>query len=466
MELDLSGIRFLFISKDIVFLRTKKNELKNNYNAEVLVSNDFEQGASILETENPQVVVCLFTNKQETLSFIRIFQKLIPQGILYFYFEDDTRADILSTPEFIFYKNKIGFLTTPIQWEKVFAKIHQKLSYRLTGVANLTPEIKQLQYFLLFRSHKMQRGLKFLPKMASTEYSVLITGETGTGKEMVARAIHSLSSRKNKPFVAINCGAIPENLVESELFGYEKGAFTGATATKKGKFELANKGTLLLDEIGDMPLSLQTKLLRILEDGQVFRIGSEKCFSVDVRVLAATNVNLQQKIEEKLFREDLFYRLNILRINIPPLRARKEDISLLGWHFLQRALSEINYLAPYPYLTADGVVALQEYDWYGNVRELKNFMTQLAVLLPSQTRKIDGEMVSEALAQFSSSFKNTSENITQNTTEYFQTPLNKSLAQVQNLYIDKVLELHNNNKTKAANSLGISLRSLRQKQNS
>jgi transcriptional regulator with PAS, ATPase and Fis domain len=466
MKLDLSGIRFLFISPDVAFLREQKNELTCHYKAEVLLGKNFSDANSILEAENPHVTICYFTSAQESWSFARLFQKTNPAGLLYFYGKENFKKQDLADSQWEPHKEQIKFLPEPVEWDKVFTEIHEKLSSRFTSLKNLSPAINQLQYYLLFRSEKMQRGLEFLPQMALTDYSLLITGESGTGKEMVARAVHSLSKRKEKPFVAVNCGAIPENLAESELFGYEKGAFTGANSTKKGKFELANRGTLLLDEIGDMPLHLQTKLLRILEDGQVFRVGSEKGFGVDVRVLAATNVHLQQKIEEKLFRSDLFYRLNILQIRIPPLRERKDDIGLLAWHFLQRVLSEIGFQAPYPYLTDDAIIELQAYPWYGNVRELRNFITQLAVLLPPRTRKIDGEKMKTTLSEFSSYFQNLSDNFTKAPPQdFFQIPLNKKLEEVKNLYIEKVLKLCNNNKTKAAKSLGISLRSLRQKQN-
>ena len=178
--------------------------------------------------------------------------------------------------------------------------------------------------------------------------------------------------------MSVNCAAIPETLIESELFGYEKGSFTGATGVKKGKFELANKGTLLLDEIGDMPLQLQTRLLRVLEAGKVSRIGGERDITLDVRVIAATHNNLKQKIIDGLFREDLYYRLNILNIHLPPLRERKEDISLLAWNFLQRVLSEVNYKPPYPYLSQQSIQLLESHNWSGNVRELKNcLMTQI-----------------------------------------------------------------------------------------
>ena len=333
----------------------------------------------------------------------------------------------------------------------------KRLSSRFTQLVNIEPELQKLQYFLLFRSNKMKEGLKTLPRIAKTNYSVLIMGESGTGKEMVARAIHALSDRKEGAFVSVNCAAIPETLIESELFGYEKGSFTGATGVKKGKFELANKGTLLLDEIGDMPLQLQTRLLRVLEAGKVSRIGGERDITLDVRVIAATHNNLKQKIIDGLFREDLYYRLNILNIHLPPLRERKEDISLLAWNFLQRVLSEVNYKPPYPYLSQQSIQLLESHNWSGNVRELKNLMTQIAVLLPSGIRKIEAKMIKKALFQHVTRHSQNE--------EMFQAALTMSLEEVKNGYIQKILDSKKGNKTKAAKSLGISLRSLRQKTN-
>ncbi|MDP3480530.1 MAG: sigma-54 dependent transcriptional regulator [Desulfoprunum sp.] len=210
---------------------------------------------------------------------------------------------------------------------------------------------------------------------AAHDASVLITGETGTGKNVVARAIHSLREKNNIPFVGINCAALPENLIESELFGHEKGAFTGAVAAKKGIFEMADGGTLFLDEIGDLPLHLQAKLLGILDDKQLLRVGGQTTRKVDVRIIAATNLDIRQAIREKRFREDLYYRLALMKIHIPPLRERKEDIAALCRMFL-RTISQDVALC----IDDEEIGRLAGYDWPGNVRELKN-VTERAVIL-------------------------------------------------------------------------------------
>src|SRR5207245_2934874 len=206
-----------------------------------------------------------------------------------------------------------------------------------------------------------------IDKVAGTDISVLVTGETGTGKELIARAIHRRSSRKDGPFIAINCGAIPENLLESELFGHEKGAFTGAHRQMKGKVEYAHGGTLCLEEIGEMPLGLQVKLPRFLQDGKLERVGGRESISVNTRILAATNANLAENIERRLFREDFFYRLSVVQIPVPALKERKEDIVLLAQVFLQRYRNALN--ARVTSLSEDAREAIRDYDWTGNVRD-------------------------------------------------------------------------------------------------
>ncbi len=218
---------------------------------------------------------------------------------------------------------------------------------------------------------------KMILRVADTDSTVLITGESGTGKSLVARAIHSLSSRRRYPFATINCAAIPENLLESELFGYEKGAFTGAVTRKKGKLELAHRGTLFLDEIGDMPLSLQAKLLNVLQDKEITRLGGEETIPIDVRIIAATNKDLEKLMKLGAFREDLYYRLNVLPIHIKPLRQRKDDIPILVDHFLKKINRRHNKNVR---ITNTALKALINYDWPGNVRELENTIERLVVL--------------------------------------------------------------------------------------
>lgn len=237
---------------------------------------------------------------------------------------------------------------------------------------------KQVYNELVGTSPSMEKVKKLISSVAETDATVLITGETGTGKEVVATEVYKNSKRKDGPYVKINCAAIPESLLESELFGYEKGAFTGAQNKEKlGLFEIANNGTILLDEIGEMPIKLQSKLLRVLQEREIKRIGGTKSIKIDVRVIAATNQNLLEQIKKGEFREDLYYRLNVIPIVIPPLRERKEDITVLAYNFLDKFNSKYSKNR---YINIDTIEILKSYDWPGNVRELENTIERLVVI--------------------------------------------------------------------------------------
>ena len=253
-------------------------------------------------------------------------------------------------------------------------------------MARLTEENRRLRLQttptreIVGRSEAIKRLRDQVRVVAPTNASVLITGENGTGKELVARALHAFSTRSHRPFVEVNCAAIPEDLIESELFGHEKGAFTGATSRRQGKFDLAHEGTLFLDEIGDMSLKTQAKILRILEEQRFERVGGGRPIQVDVRVVAATNKNLAEEIQRGTFREDLYHRINVIPLTVPPLRERREDIPLLAKHFLQELAREND--APPKAFTPQAIEALTNLPWPGNVRELKNFIWRLAILTP------------------------------------------------------------------------------------
>ncbi|HES59205.1 MAG: sigma-54-dependent Fis family transcriptional regulator [Calditrichaceae bacterium] len=235
---------------------------------------------------------------------------------------------------------------------------------------------------IIYNSPQMDELIQLVKKIAPGNMNVLITGESGTGKELFARAIHSLSKRSYNPFVPVNCGALPEHLFESELFGHERGAFTGAIKTKPGLLEFADQGTFFFDEIGDLSLSLQVKLLRMLEERKIRRVGGEKEISIDVRIIAATNKNLDQAVLDKTFREDLYYRLNTIRLEIPPLREHPEDILLLARHFLAELCSKNDRKACR--FSADAEKALLEYPWAGNVREMQNIIGRAFFLSTDQ----------------------------------------------------------------------------------
>ncbi|MCH7964420.1 MAG: sigma-54-dependent Fis family transcriptional regulator [Bacteroidetes bacterium] len=278
------------------------------------------------------------------------------------------------------------FIEKPIDRDKLLISVRNAVEQ-----SNLLIENKEIKKSLegegeiLGESKAIKSILEMIDKVAPLDTRVLITGENGTGKELVARAIHQKSLRKDKPFVEVNCAAIPNELIESELFGHEKGSFTGAVQKRIGKFELANKGTLFLDEIGDMSHQTQAKVLRAIEDGKIERVGGGKKIEVDVRIIAATNKNLKEEIEKENFREDLFHRLNVIPINIPPLRERLEDIPILIEHFADDITKKhkkgtVNF-------NADAIQFLKSLNWSGNVRELRNIVERIIIIVDK--REID-----------------------------------------------------------------------------
>ncbi len=280
--------------------------------------------------------------------------------------------------EFVRHTESMNLLTTSPDENSREAKTRdevQRYSRVLTQVSNLLTRVEARELFpnIVGQSPAMRAIFTQLLKVAPTESTVLITGESGTGKELVATSIYEHSRRKGKPFVKINCVAIPEGLLESELFGHEKGAFTGATAQKKGKFEIANGGTVFLDEIGDMPEATQAKLLRVLQEKDFERVGGTQTIQVDIRFVAATNKDIQELVREQRFREDLYYRLYVFALSLPPLRERIEDIPLLAEYFLAKVSSRIS-------ITPEALKMLVRYSWPGNVRELQNAVERAAVL--------------------------------------------------------------------------------------
>ncbi|AJE03813.1 sigma-54-dependent transcriptional regulator [Geobacter pickeringii] len=274
------------------------------------------------------------------------------------------------------------YITKPLNFDELKIIIAKAVEKRqlLTENVYLRKQLRDKFEFanIIGTAPSMQQVFALMKRIVKTDSTVLITGESGTGKELVAKAIHFNGQRRDKPFVAVHCGAIPENLLESELFGYVKGAFTGAMRDKIGKFEAATQGTIFLDEIGTMPMQLQTKLLRVLQEQEVERVGSTRPVKIDARIVAATNLNLAEEVKKGTFREDLFYRLNVIPLPLPPLRERVEDILPLAKHFLAKYCKEMRRRAMT--LTKEGLEALESYQWPGNVRELENLMERVAAL--------------------------------------------------------------------------------------
>jgi two-component system response regulator PilR (NtrC family) len=300
---------------------------------------------------------------------------------------------------------------------------------------------------IIGQSPAMLELFSLIRKVASSDASVLITGESGTGKELVAKAIHNISPRMEGHFVAVNCAAIPEGLLESELFGYMKGAFTGASANKKGLFEVADKGTLFLDEISEMPLSLQAKILRVIEDRIIRRVGGVSDIKVDIRIISATNRDIKSAVVEGSFREDLYYRLNVLSINVPPLRERKEDIPLLANYFLS------TFSTNKKRFSEEALDLLRNYHWKGNVRELENVIERIALLCDSKI--IGPEHLPEEIrsAKVTEEIKMPSDGI----------DIEKMIENMEKAYLIQALEKTNGVKTEAAKLLNLSFRSFRYK---
>ena len=317
----------------------------------------------------------------------------------------------------------------------------------LTEVAQLKDELKEKYRFenIVGTSNEMLGVLSMVAKVAKTESTVLISGESGTGKELIAKAIHLNSRRKNRSFVTINCGALPENLQESELFGHVRGAFTGAIREKRGLFQEANGGSLFLDEVGETAPSTQVKLLRFLQDGEIRRVGDNEAINVDVRLIAATNQNLEKAIEEGRFREDLYYRLNVIPIDIPPLRKRRDDIPLLVNHFLQKFVAKTNKKVTS--VSQEAMAILTTWNWPGNVRELENVIER-AVILTNKSMIMLEDLPLSIHGSYSK-IPESEDDIGE-----------KTLEQLEKHFILKTLEKYNWNQKKVSEILNISTTTL------
>ncbi len=345
---------------------------------------------------------------------------------------------------------KIGaydFLEKPPDLNRLLLTVRNALS-----VQTLTKQVHQIKKKLpkiqeiIGESKAISRIKNMIDKVAPTQSRVLITGENGTGKELVATWIHEKSSRSTGPFVEVNCAAIPSELIESELFGHEKGAFTGANEQRIGKFEQANGGTLFLDEIGDMPLDAQAKVLRALQENKITKVGGNESISVDVRILAATNKNLEEEIDEGNFREDLFHRISVIPIHVPPLRERKEDIPLIAEACLNK-LKESDISFSSVSFTSDGLTALKQREWTGNVRELQNAIERLGILSPTDT--IDQEAIN-AVLKHRKSDSNSLQGLAEETDDFQDF---KEAA--ERLFLVQQLEKHDWNISQTAEAVGI-----------
>lgn len=343
----------------------------------------------------------------------------------------------------------LDYLTKPIPFDRL-----QSTAARVMKRAREVSAIDSAAGDIIGRSSLLLRAIQRARAAASTDADVLIEAESGTGKELLARFIHDSSNRSRKPFIAVNCAAVPEALLESELFGHGRGAFTGAIASRSGKFELADGGTILLDEIGEMPLNLQPKLLRALQEREFERLGEGRSVHVDIRVIATTNVSLSAMVERGQFRADLFYRLNVIPLSLPPLRERQEDIPVLARHFADKFSAQ--HGSNSPRLHPEFLERLTSHSWPGNVRELANFMRRVLALNDAQD--LDGRCFDSEFQEHSAIGHCGHEPVA-TAAPAAGTPI----RQVERLHLENTLALTDGNRTHAAELLGISLRTLRNK---
>ncbi len=342
------------------------------------------------------------------------------------------------------------YITKPFELDKISHTVKRVIEYRdLTSeVQVLRDEISSLVQTerIVGNSPAMQEVYKTVGKVAKADATVLITGESGTGKELVAEALHYNSNRRSGPIVKVSCAALPETLLEAELFGHEKGSFTGAMTQRRGRFEMADKGTIFLDEIGEMSLPMQTKLLRVLQERKIERVGSSLPIKVDIRIICATNKDLQRQVEQQKFRDDLFYRLNVINIHMPPLRDRKEDIPALVEHFL--AKHRYSATAQPAAISEEALKRLMEYDWPGNVRELENVVERAVVLSR-------GQIITSRELPFGDHETGDHEEDGGDEVSVEKSFFKKSVAQFEKDLIMKALRDATGNRSKAAEMLGI-----------
>lgn len=427
----------VLVVDDEVNIRETISDILTDENYKVILASDGNEAEKKFLFEDIDVVILdILLPDKNGMEILKKFQKdfpIIPVIII------SGHADIKMAVEAM----KIGafdFIEKPLSIERLISTVKNALMVKQLRIENINLKLKNPEVNFIAKSPVMREILDSIEKIAQSDASVMITGENGTGKELIARILHNKSKRRFYPFVGINCAAIPETLIESELFGYEKGAFTGATKQKKGKIELAHKGTLFLDEVADLSLSAQAKILRVLQERQFERIGGHESISVDVRIISATNKDLMEEMKKGNFREDLFYRLNVIPIHIPPLRERKEDIRELANFFLSEYNSKHNTSLKF---TEKALKLLEKYDWPGNVRELKNFLERVFVL--SESQLIDEKDILKNISFPRSNYYE----------EYEGMTLKEAKIKFEKQLITSRLLKYDNNISKAAESLGI-----------
>jgi two-component system response regulator AtoC len=440
--------RILVVDDEMKMRRLLEMSLKNLGHDVVQAGDGIEALARFDEAPFDLVMTDLKMPRMDGLQLLRKLRERgeeVPVIVLTAYGTIETAVEAM----------KLGaadYIIRPFEMETVELAVARALAMGLMQRENrfLRDEVERGWGEFIGRSDKMRDLYDLIQQVAPARSSVLIVGETGTGKELVARAIHQASGRGGL-FVPINCAAIPADLLESELFGHQKGAFTGAHRDRMGKFELANGGTLFLDEISEMPLALQAKLLRVLQESTVERLGAQRAVRVDLRIVAATNRNPQQAVDDGVMRQDLFFRLNVVRIDVPPLRERREDIQLLAEHFLQQYSAEL--ARPIPQLSEASLQGLMTYAWPGNVRELENLMERAAVLCR-------GQIIEPQLLPLTDAPTPATTPAADATTPFETLLLNDHVEALEKRLIKTALERSGDNKSAAARLLGVSERTL------
>lgn len=419
---------------------------------QVFVAQDGEEGLEVIKNQSIDIVIADLDmpvmNGIEMIKHAKAFDPSLTIIIITAYASMESAIEALKLGAY-------DYLIKPFNIEQVKLTV-KKAFERLCLISQntyLKSELEEALYFpgVIGKSEKMQKVLDLIKAVSPTDSLVLIEGESGTGKELVAKAIHENSNRKDYPFVVLNCGALSEGILESELFGHERGSFSGAFTQRKGKFEIAHKGTLFIDEIGEMSLSAQTRLLRVLQEKEFERVGGNFTIKVDVRIIAATNKNLQKEVKDGKFREDLFFRLNVFKIALPPLRERKEDIAELSKHFLEKFSKNLN--KNITEFSPEAIKILKSYNWPGNIRELQNVIERAVVLCTGNI--ITPRELPEDLVQNGE---------TSNIAHIFENEtLDEALERIEKNLIIKALKKNAYSQTRTAENLGIKRTTLRYK---
>ena len=413
----------------------------------------------------------IFMGGMSGLTLLKEIKKINPQAKVVVMTAQDTMNNTIEAMQIGAY----DYISKPFDFEVVYTLVARVESSREIQVPSPSEirgkESETSVGSIIGKSKIMQDIFKIIGKSASSDLSVLITGESGTGKEMIAETMHRYSKRRDQPFVCINCAAISKELLESELFGHEKGSFTGAVDQKKGKFEIAKGGTLFLDEIGDMELALQAKILRVLQNKDFYRVGGKEVLEADVRIITATNQNLEEQMKQKRFREDLFHRLNVINISIPPLRDRMEDITLLANHFLNKYATDLSQEETY--LSSETVKILNSYSWRGNIRELENVIKRAVVLArtgPILSEHLPDHIISEQFnatennGQLGNRFKQLiREYLLKNQEAQDGHIYEKIIQLVEKQLFEIILEKHSGKQVSVAKTLGINRNTLKRK---